>query len=121
MASKRPKNESSGKSRIPNFFKMSILERISALHEKGLLSSNDVRQLTSSDHQLNINVADKMIENVVGVFGLPMGVALNFLINNQDYVVPLAVEEPSIVAGLSGAARISRLSGGSRQTKSTRY
>ena len=62
---------------------MSILERISALHEKGLLSSNDVRQLTSSDHQLNINVADKMIENVVGVFGLPMGVALNFLINNR--------------------------------------
>ena len=122
MASKRPKNESSGRSRIPNFFKMSILERISALHEKGLLSSNDVRQLTSSDHQLNINVADKMIENVVGVFGLPMGVALNFLINNQDYVVPLAVEEPSIVAGLSGAARISRLSGGfTPQTKSTRY
>ena len=112
MASKRPKNESSGKSRIPNFFKMTILERISALHEKGILSSSDVRQLTSSDHQLNINVADKMIENVVGVFGLPMGVALNFLINNQDYVVPLAVEEPSIVAGLSGAARISRLSGG---------
>ena len=112
MASKRPKNESSGKSRIPSFFKMTILERISALNEKGMLSSSDVRQLTSSDHQLNINVADKMIENVVGVFGLPMGVALNFLINNQDYVVPLAVEEPSIVAGLSGAARISRLSGG---------
>ena len=44
---------------------MSILERISALHEKGLLSSNDVRQLTNADHQLNIDVADKMIENVL--------------------------------------------------------
>ena len=112
MASQQPDSKSSGKSRIPNFFKMNILERIAALQEKGLLSSNDVRQLTNADHQLDINVADKMIENVVGVFGLPMGVALNFLINNQDYVVPLVVEEPSIVAGLSGAARISRLSGG---------
>ena len=112
MASQQPDHKSSGRSRIPNFFKMSILERISALHEKGLLSSNDVRQLTNADHQLNIDVADKMIENVLGVFGLPMGVALNFLINNQDYVIPLVVEEPSIVAGLSGAARISRLSGG---------
>ena len=112
MASQQSDSKSSGRSRIPNFFKMSILERISALHEKGLLSSNDVRQLTNADHQLDIDVADKMIENVLGVFGLPMGVALNFLINNQDYVVPLVVEEPSIVAGLSGAARISRLGGG---------
>ncbi len=112
MASKQTKSDTSRNSRIPNFFKMSILDRISALHEKGLLSSEDVRQLTNSDHQLNVNVADKMIENVLGVFGLPMGVALNFLINNQDYVIPLVVEEPSIVAGLSGAARISRLSGG---------
>ena len=76
MASKRPKNESSGKSRIPNFFKMTILERISALHEKGILSSSDVRQLTSSDHQLNINVADKMIENVVGVLAYLWGLLL---------------------------------------------
>ena len=112
MASERLGKEQSGRSRIPNFFKMTILERITALHEKGLLSAADVRQLVNSDNQLNINVADKMIENVVGVFGLPMGVALNFLINNKDYAIPLVVEEPSIVAGLSGAARITRLSGG---------
>ena len=71
MASKQTKSDTSRNSRIPNFFKMSILDRISALHEKGLLSSEDVRQLTNSDHQLNVNVADKMIENVLGVFGLP--------------------------------------------------
>ncbi|MFT7653666.1 MAG: hydroxymethylglutaryl-CoA reductase [Candidatus Azotimanducaceae bacterium] len=99
-------------SRIPNFFRMSITERIAALHTRGLLSQDDVHQLVTSKHQLQLNSADKMIENVVGVFGLPMGVALNFLINNKDYVVPLVVEEPSIVAGLSGAARMSRLSGG---------
>ena len=91
---------------------MPIAERISALHQRGMLSSDDVQLLSSGDHQMQLNVADKMIENVVGVFGLPMGVALNFLINNRDYVVPLVVEEPSIVAGLSGAARMARLGGG---------
>ncbi len=99
-------------SRIPNFFRMSIAERIAALHERGMLSQDDVQQLATASHQLQLNVADKMIENVVGVFGLPMGVALNFYINGRDYVVPLVVEEPSIVAGLSGAARMARLGGG---------
>ncbi|MEM7077387.1 MAG: hydroxymethylglutaryl-CoA reductase, degradative [Pseudomonadota bacterium] len=99
-------------SRIPNFFRMPVHERIGALHERGLLIKDDVHQLNTASHQLQLNVADKMIENVVGVFGLPMGVALNFLINNRDYVIPLVVEEPSIVAGLSGAARIARLGGG---------
>ena len=99
-------------SRIPNFFKMDISERIVALRRTGLLSEDDARLLASGEHQLRLPVADKMIENVVGVFGLPMGVALNFLINGRDYVVPLVVEEPSIVAGLSGAARMARLGGG---------
>ena len=98
--------------RIPNFFKMSVTERILALHQRGLLSDSDLRALESGEHQLRLPVADKMIENVVGVFGLPLGVALNFLINGRDYVIPLVVEEPSIVAGLSGAARMARLGGG---------
>ena len=112
MASTQDKDSSGSSSRIPNFFKMSITERIAALHANGLLSQDDVQQLVTNNHQLNINSADKMIENVVGVFGLPMGIALNFLINNRDYVIPLVVEEPSIVAGLSGAARMARLGGG---------
>jgi hydroxymethylglutaryl-CoA reductase len=113
MASKSPAESGS---RIPNFFRMSVSERIAALHERGLLNDADVRALSSGDHTLRLPVADKMIENVMGVFGLPMGVALNFLINGQDYVVPLVVEEPSIVAGLSGAARMARLSGGYQAT-----
>jgi hydroxymethylglutaryl-CoA reductase len=114
MASKQSDTPpSSGiSSRIPNFFRMPVSERIAALHERGLLNATDVAQLVSAQHQLTVKVADKMIENVVGVFGLPMGVALNFLINNKDYVIPLVVEEPSIVAGLSGAARMARLGGG---------
>ncbi len=109
MASKSP---AEGGSRIPNFFRMSVAERITALYERGLLSEADVRSLTTGDQTLRLPVADRMIENVLGVFGLPMGVALNFLINGRDYVVPLVVEEPSIVAGLSGAARLARLGGG---------
>jgi hydroxymethylglutaryl-CoA reductase len=91
---------------------MSVAERIIALRQRGLLDEADIHSLSSSDHTLRLGVADKMIENVVGVFGLPMGLGLNFLINGKDYVVPLVVEEPSIVAGLSGAARMARLSGG---------
>ena len=115
MASKSPAERGS---RIPNFFRMSVAERIAVLHARGLLSDEDVRALSSGEHTLRLPVADKMIENVTGVFGLPMGVALNFLINGRDYVVPLVVEEPSIVAGLSGAARMARLSGG-YQTETT--
>ncbi|NBC22561.1 MAG: hydroxymethylglutaryl-CoA reductase, degradative [Gammaproteobacteria bacterium] len=113
MASKSPAEGSAeGGARIPNFFRMSVGERIAALHERGLLSDADVRELASGEHTLRLPVADRMIENVVGVFGLPLGYALNFLINGRDYVIPLVVEEPSIVAGLSGAARMARLSGG---------
>jgi hydroxymethylglutaryl-CoA reductase len=113
MASKSPvEGHAEGGARIPNFFRMSVGERIAALHQRGLLSEADVRALTSGEHTLRLPVADKMIENVVGVFGLPLGFALNFLINGRDYVIPLVVEEPSIVAGLSGAARMARLSGG---------
>lgn len=108
----KPETTANSSSRIPKFFRMSIAERIAALNANGLLTQDDVQQLISSNHQLQLNAADKMIENVVGVFGLPMGVALNFLINGRDYVLPLVVEEPSIVAGLSGGARIARLSGG---------
>lgn len=99
-------------SRIPNFFRMSMAERIRALHQRELLTDNDIQLLQTGDHTLRTQVADKMIENVIGVMGLPLGLGLNFLINGKDYVVPLCVEEPSIVAGLSGAARIARLGGG---------
>ena len=71
---------------------MTIRERLEALRERDLLSDDDVALLSAGDHTLRIQTADKMIENVVGVLGLPLGVALNFLINGRDYVVPLCVE-----------------------------
>lgn len=105
-------------SRIPNFFRLELEERVQALQDRGLLSEQDARSLEAGSHTLRNHIADRMIENVVGVLGLPLGLGLNFLINGKDYVVPLAVEEPSIVAGLSGAARTARLSGGFKATAS---
>ncbi|MDE0693218.1 MAG: hydroxymethylglutaryl-CoA reductase, degradative [Gammaproteobacteria bacterium] len=101
-------------SRIPSFFKLGIGARIAALRNRTELTEEDLVALDSGTHTLKAHLADKMIENVVGVFGLPMGVGLNFLIDGREVIVPLAVEEPSIVAGLSGAARTARLSGGYR-------
>ena len=106
------KSEQDNSSRIPNFFKLDVKERVRALHQRGLITDSDLRALETGDHTLKLHIADKMIENVIGVLGLPVGLGLNFLINGKDYVVPLSVEEPSIVAGLSGAARTARLSGG---------
>jgi hydroxymethylglutaryl-CoA reductase len=106
------------RSRIPQFYKMSVDERVEAVRERGLLNDNDYQALVSGEHTLKLSAADKMIENVIGVMGLPIGLGLNFLINDKDYVIPMVVEEPSIVAALSAAAKISR-SGGGYRTEST--
>ncbi|MGI9248706.1 MAG: hydroxymethylglutaryl-CoA reductase, degradative, partial [Woeseiaceae bacterium] len=99
-------------SRISGLYKLKIAERIEALRKQGWLSSSDAKRLRDGRHVLSSVQADKVIENVVGVFGLPFAVAPNFLVNDRDYMVPLVVEEPSIVAALSGAARLARNTGG---------
>jgi len=100
------------RSRIPHFYRMSPAERVRAVRELGLLTDTDMDRLANGTATLDVNAADKMIENVIGVLGMPIGLALNFLINGRDYVVPLAVEEPSIVAALSAAAKLARGAGG---------
>lgn len=106
------------RSRIPNFYKLSVAERVRTIHERGLLSNDDYLSLATGKHTLKIHHADKMIENVIGVMGLPVGLGLNFLVNDRDYVIPLVVEEPSIVAALCSAAKVVRRAGGFR-TRST--
>ena len=100
------------KSRFPNFYELPIEDRIEAVFERGLISEEDYNMLKNQQQRLDLQSADKMIENVIGVMGMPVGLGLNFSINNKDYVVPLAVEEPSIGAALSSAAKIARESGG---------
>ena len=102
------RNQAVARSRIPHFYRMSPAERVRAVHELGLLTDSDLDKLASGEATLDVNAADKMIENVIGVLGLPIGLGLNFLINGRDYVVPLVVEEPSIVAALSAAAKVAR-------------
>jgi hydroxymethylglutaryl-CoA reductase len=85
---------------------------VRTVRDRGLLSSQEYKALVNGETILDISNADTMIENVIGVMGLPIGLGLNFLINEKDYVVPLAVEEPSIVAALSFAAKTARITGG---------
>lgn len=91
---------------------MPLEERIRTLAERGVLTPEDAAILLRGEALLPVHVADKMIENVVGVFGLPLALAPNFLVNDHEYVVPMVVEEPSIVAAVSGAAKLVRDSGG---------
>lgn len=104
--------EDNDKSRIPKFYKYEVEERIQLLYEKKIISSEDLIALRNQQYLLSLDDANKMIENVVSVFGLPMGLGLNFLINNKPYVVPMVVEEPSILAAVSSAAKVVREAGG---------
>ncbi|MEJ2127361.1 MAG: hydroxymethylglutaryl-CoA reductase, degradative [Woeseiaceae bacterium] len=99
-------------SRITGFYRLSVAERIDALEDGGWLARGDAENLRQGRFTLLPHTADRMIENVVGVFGLPLGVAPNFTVNDRDYIVPMVVEEPSIVAGVSRAALLARNTGG---------
>lgn len=98
-------------SRLSGFYQRSIPERQALLSEWAGLDPAD--QLTlRGDTGLNSVQADQMIENVIGIYALPMGLATNFLVNGRDYLIPMVVEEPSIVAACSFAAKLARSSGG---------
>lgn len=98
--------------RIPEFYKLSVEERVRAVHERGMLTASDFRSLATGKHTLDLSAADKMIENVVGVMGLPLGLGMNLLVNDKQYIVPMVVEEPSVVAALGSACKLVRASGG---------
>src|SRR5699024_8663455 len=98
-------------SRIPGFYNMSIEKKKRHIIELLHLEEEEA-QLLLGEVSLPEEIADKMIENVIGTFSLPLGLGLNFLINNRDYIIPMAVEEPSIVASASFMAKIVREAGG---------
>lgn len=97
---------------LSGFYRLSIGDRIQTLLDQGFIDARSARLLADGKPLLPGAIADRMIENVVGVFELPFAVAPNFQINQKDYVVPMVVEEPSIVAGVSGAAKLFRHCGG---------
>src|SRR6266581_9324070 len=97
-------------SSIPSFYKLSVDERLRELKEFAGLSEEEVGTLQTGT--LPFSSAERMIENVVGIFPIPLGIAVNFLINDRDYLVPMAIEEPSVVAAASNAAKMARSTGG---------
>jgi len=99
-------------SRVPGFYRLSLAERRRRLREVAGLADDGVDAFAAVDPgALPLDVADGMIENVVGTYALPFAVAMNFRVDGEDALVPMAVEEPSIVAAASNAARIARPAG----------
>jgi hydroxymethylglutaryl-CoA reductase len=100
-------------SEYSGFYKLSVPERVRLVKEFAGISDEEA-SLLDKPSALNLEVANRMIENVVGVMPVPLGVAVNFLINGKEMVVPMAIEEPSVVAAASNAARMARETGGFR-------
>jgi len=102
-------------SRIPGFYKLTVEERLEKVSQFAELNEEEkLCFLKNGDLSLAIDkeIADRMIENVIGIYELPLGIATNFLINGKDYLIPMAIEETSVVAAASNAARIARVRGG---------
>ena len=90
-------------SEISGFYKLSREERVKKLKETTGLGDEDLGPLVNPG-KVDMSILDHMIENVVGTMTLPLGIATNFLINGKDYLIPMALEEPSVVAAASNAA-----------------
>ena len=98
-------------SRIPGFYNLALNERTDKLVEAAGLASGDIASLHTSKG-LTDEQADHMIENAVGTFSLPLGIGLNFIVNGREVLVPMVIEEPSVVAGASFMAKLARTRGG---------
>lgn len=98
-------------SEAPGFYKFTPEERIKIIKERVGLSDAESHKISSMSG-LELSQADGMIENVIGGMTIPLGIAMNFLINSRDYLIPMATEEPSVVAAASNASKMTRNMGG---------
>ncbi len=98
-------------SKISGFYKLSPQERLKLVSEFADLTQEEAKCISSAG-ALSLDAADRMVENLIGVMEVPMGVAVNFLINGKDYLIPMAIEEPSVIAAASNAAKMAREGGG---------
>ncbi|HRI57559.1 MAG TPA: hypothetical protein PK170_10740, partial [Anaerolineae bacterium] len=96
-------------SRLSGFYQMSVAERVAIVARWADLTPEEVNLLHNG---LGVAQADKMVENVVGRYALPLGIGANFLVNGKEYLIPMVVEEPSVVAAVSYAAKLARTGGG---------
>ncbi len=93
-----------------DLYKLKPSERVEKLIKAGVISAEEGKLLLK-EGGLSIETANRMIETVIGMHALPLGIAANFRINNRDFLVPMAIEEPSVVAGATKAAKLSLPSG----------
>ncbi len=98
-------------SSIPNFYKKTRKERINAVASFCGLSRQEIKILESQG-DISFDEADKMVENAIGTVSFPLGIATSFRINGKDYLVPMVIEEPSVIAAASKAAKIAKKHGG---------
>jgi hydroxymethylglutaryl-CoA reductase len=98
-------------SRLPGFYNLPLEERRAAIGKNSQLTPEELANLTG-EAGLKVDQADHMIENVVGMYSLPLGIALNFVVNDRPVLVPMAIEEPSVVAGASFMAKLAQAGGG---------
>ena len=98
-------------SRIEGFYRLPMAERLKIVKEFAELTDEEALAL-SGFGGVDPSTPDRMVENAIGAFNLPLGVAVNFLINGNDYLVPMAIEEPSVIAAASNAAKMARIKGG---------
>ncbi len=99
-------------SSISKFFEKSREERLEIVKSFSSLSDEEIKLLENTDGGVSFEKADNMIENAIGTFSLPLGIATNFKINGKDYLIPMVIEEPSVIAAASKGAKISRVLGG---------
>lgn len=107
----RQRTSREGTSRLSGFYQKSVAERVAIIADWADLSSDEVAVLQDG---LAVTQADKMVENVIGRYSMPLGIGANFLINGCDYLVPMVIEEPSVLAAVSYAAKLAREGGGFR-------
>src|ERR1700756_5312109 len=98
-------------SRFPGFYKVTVPERRALVGDATGSDPADIERALDAGG-LDADVADKFVENVLGTYALPYGVALNVRVNGRDHVVPMVIEEPSVVAAASNAAKMVRAGGG---------
>ncbi len=98
-------------SRIPGFHRLTLAQRRDLVASHAQTPLNELNRLLDAGG-LTPEIADSAVENVIGTYALPLALALNFRVNNVDRMVPMVVEEPSVIAAASNAARLARLSGG---------
>lgn len=99
-------------SSISKFFEKSRQERLEIVKNFSDLSDEEIKLLENPNGGISFEKADKMVENAIGTFSLPLGIATNFKINGKDYVIPMVIEEPSVIAAASKGAKIARILGG---------